>query len=393
MTVAPPKTLGELFLGFLSIGARSFGGVMPWAHRVMVEERRWMTEADFAETIGLCQFLPGPASSQVGIALGLMRAGFPGAFAAWLGFTIPSAVALAAFALVLQGMNVSPDVAWLHGLKIAAVAVVAQAVWLMGRSLCPDAPRATIAVVAAICALVASSAWSQIIVIALGAVAGLVWLSATPGATAEAAEAGISRRLAAAALALFFALLLILPLGVEAGGGLAIEVFDAFYRAGALVFGGGHVVLPLLQAEVVPPGWVGNDVFLAGYGAAQAVPGPLFTFAAYLGAAMGGIGGAIFCTVAIFLPAFLLVVAALPFWQRLRADSRAQSALAGVNAAVVGLLLAAFYDPVVASAIRSPTDVAIALGAFVLLVFWKVSPAIIVVLTAIAAAAVRSVGF
>lgn len=384
----------EVFGAFLKLGLTSFGG--PVAHIALfrdelVERRRWITAQAYADLVALCQFLPGPASSQIGIALGLMRAGFPGAFAAWLGFTIPSAIALAAFALVLQGMNVSPDAAWLHGLKIAAVAVVAQAVWLMGRSLCPDAPRATIAVVAAICALVASSAWSQIIVIALGAVAGLVWLRATPGAETQTAESGVSRRIALAALALFFALLLILPLGVEAGGGLAIEVFDAFYRAGALVFGGGHVVLPLLQAEVVPPGWVGNDVFLAGYGAAQAIPGPLFTFAAYLGAAMGGIGGAIFCTVAIFLPAFLLVVAALPFWQRLRADSRAQSALAGVNAAVVGLLLAAFYDPVVASAIRSPTDVAIALGTFVLLAFWKLSPAIIVVLSAVAATALSAV--
>lgn len=386
----------EIFGAFLKLGLASFGG--PVAHIAFfrdefVDRRRWITAQSYADLVALCQFLPGPASSQVGIALGLLRGGLPGGLAAWLGFTVPSAVALAAFALLLQGLNVSADAAWLHGLKIAAVAVVAQAVWMMGRSLCPDAPRATMATVAAIWMLVASSAWSQLIVIALGAVAGLVWTPPMPVAKSEVADTGVSRRAALTVLALFFALLLILPLAVEAGGGLAIEVFDAFYRAGALVFGGGHVVLPLLQSEVVPPGWVSNDVFLAGYGAAQAVPGPLFTFASYLGASMGGIGGAIFCTVAIFLPGFLLVVAALPFWQRLRAEPWAQSALAGVNAAVVGLLLAAFYDPVVASAIRSPVDVALALGAFTLLAFWKVSPAIVVVSTALAAAAVQLAGF
>ncbi|HWQ37154.1 MAG TPA: chromate efflux transporter [Burkholderiales bacterium] len=385
--------VSEVFGAFLKLGLTSFGG--PVAHIAFfrdefVDRRRWISPQAYADLVALCQFLPGPASSQVGIALGLMRAGFPGGFAAWLGFTAPSAVALAAFALLLQGSNVSPDAAWLHGLKIAAVAVVAQAVWSMGRALCPDAPRATIAVLAAMCMLLASSGWSQVLVIALGAVAGLAGLSGAPVAKAEGVLSGVSKRGALSALALFLALLVILPLGVGAGAGRAIAVFDAFYRAGALVFGGGHVVLPLLQAEVVPPGWVGKDTFLAGYGAAQAVPGPLFTFAAYLGAAMGGVAGAIFCTAAIFLPACLLVIAALPFWQRLRADGRAQSALAGVNAAVVGLLLAAFYDPVVTSAIRSPTDVAIALGAFALLALWKVSPAIVVVLSALAAAALSA---
>jgi chromate transporter len=383
----------EVFGAFLKLGLTSFGG--PVAHIAFfrdefVERRRWVSARTYADLVALCQFLPGPASSQVGMALGILRAGLPGGLAAWVGFTAPAALALGAFALLLHGLNVSADAPWLHGLKLAAVAVVAQAVWLMGRSLCPDAQRATIAVVAAICMLVTSSTWAQIIVIALGAVAGLVWLSATATESIEGAPAGVSKTMALGALALFVVLLLILPLAVEAGGGLAIEVFDAFYRAGALVFGGGHVVLPLLQAEVVPPGWVSNDVFLAGYGAAQAVPGPLFTFAAYLGATIGGAGGAIFCTVAIFLPGLLLVLAALPFWQRLRADPRAQSALAGVNAAVVGLLIAAFYDPVVTGAVRAPLDVALALGAFALLAFWKVSPALVVVVTAVAAAALSA---
>jgi chromate transporter len=383
----------EIFGAFLKLGLTSFGG--PVAHIAFfrdefVERRRWVSARTYADLVALCQFLPGPASSQVGMALGVLRAGLPGGLAAWLGFTAPAALALGAFALLLHGLNVAADAPWLHGLKLAAVAVVAQAVWLMGRSLCPDARRATIAVVAAICILVTASAWAQIIVIALGAVAGLFWLSIAAADNAEVVPPGVSRTTALAALALFVVLLLVLPLAVEAGGGLAIEVFDAFYRAGALVFGGGHIVLPLLQAEVVPPGWVSNDVFLAGYGAAQAVPGPLFTFAAYLGATMGGVGGAIFCVVAIFLPGFLLVLAALPFWQRLRADPRAQSALAGVNAAVVGLLIAAFYDPVVASAVRAPLDVALALGAFALLAFWKVSPALVVVVTAVATAALSA---
>jgi chromate transporter len=268
--------------------------------------------------------------------------------------------------------------AWLQGLKIVAVAVVAQAVWAMGRTLCPDRARATIAMIAAIAILVAGHGMAQIAVLALGAAVGVAWLR--PELHAQHAEAAFRVPVSISILVwlLFFALLLGLPFAARAGGGLAVQAFDAFYRTGALVFGGGHVVLPLLQGEVVPRGWVDNETFLAGYGAAQAVPGPLFSFAAYLGGVIGGIGGAVLCTLAIFLPAFLLVIGALPFWDRLRSNVRAQSAMAGTNAAVVGLLLAALYDPMITSAIHNARDAAVAIAAFALLVFWRITPPVVV---------------
>lgn len=370
------------------LGLTSFGG--PVAHMgyyraEYVERRKWLDEATFADLVALCQFLPGPASSQVSIATGMLRAGLLGGVFAWLGFTLPSAIAMVAFGYGVTGLG-GADAAWLHGLKVAAVAVVATAVWGMARTLTPDRQRATIAVVAAVAALASRSAISQVGLIAL---AGLVGWRLLPAASVRAAHATavpLSRRAGAATLAVFFALLVALPLARTATHHEAVAVFDGFYRAGSLVFGGGHVVLPLLQAEVVPPGWVTNEAFVAGYGAAQAVPGPLFTFAAYLGAVMtprpGGIAGGALALVAIFLPGFLLVVGALPFWDALRRRPAFQSALAGVNAAVVGLLLAALYDPVWTSAIANAGDFALALITFALLAFWKTPPWIVVILAA-----------
>lgn len=380
----------EVFGAFLKLGVTSFGG--PVAHLAFfreefVERRHWIGEQAYADLVALCQFLPGPASSQVGFALGHQRAGLAGGLAAWLAFTAPSAAALASFAILLREFGVPEGSAWLHGLKIVAVAVVAQAVWAMSRTLCPDRPRATIALFSAAALLLAGNALAQPAVLALGALAGLLVLQPDTRPVAAEKRFGLSTRRALLAWLLFFFLLFALPIAASSGGGLAVQLFDAFYRAGALVFGGGHVVLPLLQSELVPRGWMGNEAFLAGYGAAQAVPGPLFSFAAYLGAVIGGIGGAVLCTIALFLPGLLLVIGALPFWEKLRGNVRAQSAMAGVNSAVVGLLLAALYDPMLANAIGGPRDAALALAAFGLLVFWKVSPPLLAAAAVLAAGA------
>jgi chromate transporter len=377
------------------LGLTSFGGPVAhlgYFHREYVVRRRWLDEPTYADVVGLCQFLPGPASSQVGIAIGIMRAGLAGGLAAWLGFTLPSAMLLTAFALGIRGLDLS-GAGWLLGLKIAAVAVVAQAVWGMARALCPDRERATIAVVAALLVTAWPGAWGQVLVIV---VAGLVGLRLLPGAGEVAPAVGVrvpfGRGLGASALVLFFALLVALPLLRWASGSHAVAVVDAFYRSGALVFGGGHVVLPLLQAEVVPPGWVSREQFLAGYGAAQAVPGPLFTLSAYLGAVMRpaptGWAGAALALAAIFLPAFLLVVGTLPFWDALRARPAFRAALRGINAAVVGLLLAALYDPVWTGAIHAPADFALALVAFGLLALWSAPPWLVVALSAAGAQAI-----
>jgi chromate transporter len=367
----------EVFGAFLKLGLTSFGG--PVAHlaffrQEFVERRRWIGEQSYADLVALCQFLPGPASSQVGFAIGQLRAGLAGGLAAWLAFTAPSATALALFAMLLQQLGVAESSAWLHGLKIVAVAVVAQAVWSMGRTLCPDRPRATIAILSAAVLLVAGHGLVQLAVLALGAVTGLLVLRPEVRSASSEKSFRVPTSIAVLAWLLFFFLLFALPIAARTGGGLAIQLFDAFYRAGALVFGGGHVVLPLLQGELVPRGWISNEAFLAGYGAAQAVPGPLFSFAAYLGAVIGGVGGAVLCTIALFLPGLLLVTGALPFWEKLRGNLRAQSAMAGVNSAVVGLLLAALYDPMLTNTIGGPHDAALALAAFGLLVFWRVSP-------------------
>lgn len=370
---------------FLRLGLTSFGG--PVAHlgyfrEEFVVRRGWLGERAYADLVALCQFLPGPASSQVGMAVGLSRAGYRGALAAWLGFTLPSALLLILFALGVTrwGEGLAPGV--LQGLKVVAVAVVAQAVWGMARNLCPDPPRLSLMAAAACGALWLPGVWGQVGVIVLGGLAGRFWLRAEVAGEHEGLPLTLDRRVGALWLSLFFLLLVLLPLLVTLWSHQALALFDAFYRAGSLVFGGGHVVLPLLQAEVVPTGWVDGDAFLAGYGAAQAVPGPLFTFAAFLGAAMqqaptAWLGG-LLCLLAIFLPSFLLVAGALPFWEGLRRHPGIQSSLLGVNAAVVGLLLAALYDPVWTSAIRGPGDFALALVALIALSVWKLPPWLVV---------------
>ncbi|QTS88931.1 chromate efflux transporter [Ectopseudomonas khazarica] len=374
-----------VFLIFLRLGLTSFGG--PIAHLgyfrdEFVVRRQWLSERSYADLVALCQFLPGPASSQVGIALGLSRSGYRGALAAWLGFTLPSAMALILFALGIASYGDAMPAGVLHGLKVVAVAVVAQAVWGMARNLCPDAPRISIMAAATCFVLLVPSAWGQVSVIILAAIVGLLLFKPQQGEAHDPLPISVRRRVGLFWLALFLALLLGLPLLAAVFPNQTLAMVDAFYRAGSLVFGGGHVVLPLLQAEVVPTGWVDNDAFLAGYGATQAVPGPLFTFAAFLGASMnqaptGWLGGLI-CLLAIFAPSFLLVVGALPFWEHLRRNLRTQAALLGINAAVVGLLLAALYQPVWTSAIHGPQDFGLALVALVALMFWKLPPWLVV---------------
>ena len=374
----------------LRLGLTSFGG--PVAHLgyfrdEYVVRRKWLDEATYADLVALCQFLPGPASSQVGIAIGQLRAGALGALAAWTGFTLPSAIALVLFAYGGDSFGGALGAGWLHGLKVVAVAVVAQAVLGMMRNLAPDRERATLAVVAAAIVLAFPNAFGQIGAIVLGGVTGIVLLRGATPADGATLPVTVSRRTGAFLLALFVILLVGLPLVAAAVPSQSVKLLDAFYRAGALVFGGGHVVLPLLQASVVPPGWVTNDAFLAGYGAAQAVPGPLFTFAAYLGAVMGpqpnGWAGAALCLVAVFLPSFLLVIGTLPFGDALRRRPLAQAALRGVNAAVVGLLIAALYNPVWTAGIANAYDVALAAAAFLLLFMWQTPPWLVVVLSAL----------
>ncbi len=374
---APPASTPwpQLFLIFLRLGLTSFGG--PVAHLgyfrdEFVQRRRWLSERAYADLVALCQFLPGPASSQVGMALGLVRGGWGGALAAWAGFTLPSALLLAALAVGLsaRGDLVPPGV--LHGLKVVAVAVVAQAVWGMARTLCKGPARMAFMLVSAAVLWRWSGVSAQLGVMLIAGLLGWSLWGRGAGKGPAHVDAPLSlplgRRGGAVLLALFAALLVLLPLVAHVGPGRLWALVDAFYRAGALVFGGGHVVLPLLQAAVVQTGWVAPDAFLAGYGAAQAVPGPLFTFAAFLGASVqgwpSGLLGAAVCLVSIFLPAFLLVTGALPFWEPLRASRAAQGALAGVNAAVVGLLLAALIHPVGSSALHSWADAALALAAF-----------------------------
>ncbi|MBU4518567.1 MAG: chromate efflux transporter [Gammaproteobacteria bacterium] len=383
------RSAWAVFLIFLRLGLTSFGG--PVAHlgyfrSEFVERRRWLSEAAYADLVALCQFLPGPASSQVGLALGLARAGYAGAFAAWAGFTLPSAIALIALALGLtqagDALQSGAGAGLLHGLKVVAVAVVAQAVWGMARSLCPDASRRALMLATAALLLAWPGTGTQLLAIALAGVLGLLLMRPAADAPHEPMSVPVSRRAGAAWLALFFALLLCLPLLLQAMPSQALALVDAFYRAGALVFGGGHVVLPLLQASVVPTGWVSGDAFLAGYGAAQAMPGPLFTFAAFLGAAMQtaptGWAGGTLALAAIFAPAFLLIAGALPFWESLRAQPRVRAFLMGINAAVVGLLLAALWNPVITSGIRGVGDGLLAGVALVALMKWKWPPWVVV---------------
>ena len=383
---------GGSFLEVLAVATRlgltSFGG--PIAHLgyfrdEYVIRRKWLDERTYADLLALCQFLPGPASSQVGIGIGIARAGLPGALAAWLGFTLPSAIALVAFAYGINAVGDAAGSGWLHGLKVVAVAVVAQAVCGMARGLCPDRERATLAMVAAIMTLGWPSAIGQVLAIGVAGLIGWFFLPAKELSADAHRRFPISKRLGFFAWVIFFAFLFGLPLLRQIAPNHSLVVLDSFFRVGSLVFGGGHVVLPLLQAEVVGPGWVNNEQFVAGYGATQAMPGPLFTFSAYLGAVMNGWSGGLLTLVAVFLPSFLLVIGALPFWDLLRTRSVFQSALSGINAAVVGLLLAALYKPVWTSAIHAPADFGLGLVAFGLLMFWKWPPWLVVVLTAVGA--------
>ena len=370
---------------FLRLGLTSFGG--PIAHlgyfrAEFVSRRQWLSERSFADLVALCQFLPGPASSQVGIALGLSRAGYRGALAAWAGFTLPSAIVLILFALGIAAWGNALPTGLLHGLKVVAVAVVAQAVWGMARSFCTDAWRIAIMALATGVLLLWPTALGQVSVIVGAGLIGLLLFKPTRDAAHQPLPIRVGHGVALLLLGLFFALLLGLPLLARVWPGQTLQLIDAFYRAGALVFGGGHVVLPLLQSEVVASGWVNNEAFLAGYGATQAVPGPLFTFSAFLGASMnsapnGWLGG-LLCLLVVFTPSFLLVIGVLPFWERLRGSLRTQAALIGVNAAVVGLLLAALYNPVWTSAILTPGDFLLAVLALVALMRWKLPPWLVV---------------
>ena len=383
----------RVFTAFLMLGLTSFGG--PVAHigyfrDAFVARRRWIEEHAYADLVALCQMLPWPTSSQVGIGIGLAKAGLPGAAAAWLGFTLPSAFIMVAFGYGVAAYEETIPPGALQGLKVVAAAVVAQAVWGMARALCPDPLRATVAVLAAIAAMLMPTVAvaGQVAVIAAGALAGLLFMR--PAAETRHASLGITvdKRVSVMLLALFLALLVALPALAAAWPSEALKLADGFYRSASLVFGGGHVVLPLLQAEVVPPGWVSSETFIAGYGAAQAVPGPLFTFAAYLGAIAtigpGGWLGGLLCLGAVFAPSFLLVAGTLPFWEALRRIAPAGRAMLGVNAAVVGLLGAAFYDPVWTGGVRTPVDLALGLAAFGLLAFWKAPPWAVVILGALA---------
>ncbi|MFC4597754.1 chromate efflux transporter [Cohnella hongkongensis] len=385
------RTLLEVLGVSAKLGLTSFGGPVAhlgYFHDEYIRRRRWMDERSYADLVALCQFLPGPASSQVGMGIGVIRAGLPGGLAAWLGFTMPSVIALVLFAMLLQSFDVGAA-GWIHGLKIVAVAIVAHAIWGMGQKLTPDRYRATIAIAAASAALLWQTAFSQVLLIAVAGFAGLWIYRHTPVPESPRLNVPVSRGAAVFFLLVFVGLLVALPLARPHSAGSWLPLFDSFYRAGSLVFGGGHVVLPLLEREVVPPGWVSGADFLAGYGAAQAVPGPLFTFAAYLGAMMNGAAGAAAATAAIFLPSYLLVAGSLPFWNAMRSHAKVQGALIGINAAVVGLLLAALYDPLWTTTIRGPADFVLAAVLFAMLVFWK-TPSWLVVLAGAAGGAALS---
>jgi chromate transporter len=380
----------EVLRVFLRLGVTCFGG--PIAHigyfrDEFVVRRRWIDEQSYADLVGLCQFLPGPASSQVGFSIGLTRAGYRGGLAAWTGFTLPSAIALVLFAYGADELGGPIGIGLLHGLKLVAVAIVAQAVWGMARTLCPDRERASIAVAAALIILFSGSSVSQIAAILLGGVAGLWLCRAGPPTTTGHLTVPVSRTVGLAALFVFFLLLAGLPVMRGLVHAQAIDLFGAFYRSGALVFGGGHVVLPLLREAFVTPGWVSDDAFLAGYGAAQAVPGPLFTFAAYLGAIVSpsphGLIGAGLGLTGIFLPGLLILIGTLPFWETFRRRAGAQAVMRGVNAAVVGLLGAALYNPVWTSSVKTPADFGIALVGFVLLTAWRAPPLVVVIVSAL----------
>lgn len=375
------RTLMEIFFVSTRLGLTSFGGPIAhlgYFHEEYVRRRQWIDEKSYADLVALCQFLPGPASSQVGIGIGVMRAGVLGGVVSFLGFTLPSVIALILFALALQSFNVG-DAGWIHGLKLVAVAVVAHAILGMAQKLTPDFKRQTIALFALVGTLLWQTAFSQVGVIIIAALIGLMIYKQEAEKSHSTLPIPISKGFAIMSLVLFLGLLFLLPVLRELTSSHWVAMFDSFYRSGSLVFGGGHVVLPLLERELVPTGFLDKEAFLAGYGAAQAVPGPLFTFAAYIGAIMNGWWGGLFATFAIFLPAFLLVFGTLPFWNSLRQNPKMQGALKGVNAAVVGILISAFYQPIWTSSVFTAVDFAFASILFFMLAYWKLPPWVIVV--------------
>jgi chromate transporter len=379
------SALFEILIISTRLGLTSFGGPVAhlgYFHNEYIMRKKWMDEKSYADLVALCQFLPGPASSQVGIGIGVMRAGAIGGIVSFLGFTLPSVVALILFALLLKEFDVA-DAGWIHGLKIVAVAVVAHAILGMSKKLTPDSSRKTLALVALVATLLWQTTFTQVGIILAAALVGfLLFKNQTDLEDAEI-KVPISKRFAAVCLVLFFGLLVLLPILREATALNWVAMFDSFYRSGSLVFGGGHVVLPLLEREFVPTGWLSEEAFLAGYGAAQAVPGPLFTFAAYLGAVMNGWQGGLLATAAIFLPAFLLIYGTLPFWDVLRRNPKIKGALMGVNAAVIGILISAFYHPIWTSSILAPIDFAFAAVLFSMLVYWKLPPWVVVLTGAV----------
>lgn len=378
----------ELFITFLRLGLTSFGGPvahLSYFHDEFVKKKKWIDEHAYADLVALCQFLPGPASSQVGMAIGLNRAGVIGAIVAWIGFTLPSAIILILFGLGMTHLNLNAHQGWLHGLKVVAVSVVAQAVYGMGKKLCPDKERVTIAVLSSVVVLFFNSSFIQVLVLVLSGIFGAYFFKETKELPHVPMKSGLKKKTGAIFLILFLSILILLPIFRSVFHDQTIKLFDSFYRTGSLVFGGGHVVLPLIQSEVVPTGWVSNDLFMAGYGLAQAIPGPLFAFSAYIGAVShfypnGWLGGMI-CLVAAFLPSFLLIVGALPFWEKLRSFPRIRQSMIGVNASVVGILLAALYHPVWTSAVFSAKDFVLVSVGFLLLEYWKLASWIVVILT------------
>lgn len=382
----PFRTWLEILIVSTRLGLTSFGGPtahLGYFHEEYIRRRKWMDEKSYADLVALSQFLPGPSSSQVGIGIGVMRGGIIGGIISFIGFTLPSVIALILFVSLMNTFGIE-DAGWINGLKIVAVAVVAHAILGMAKNLTPDLQRKTIALFALVFSLVWQSAYIQIGIILLAGVVGFLLYNQQSANDGESVTSfNISHRIGYICLALFFGLLISLPILRNVTNIEWIALFDSFYRSGSLVFGGGHVVLPLLEREFVPTGWLTEQEFLAGYGAAQAVPGPLFTFSAYIGAVIGGWQGGLFATFAIFLPAFLLILGTLPFWDALRSNSKIKGALIGVNAAVVGILLSALYHPIWTSSIHSPIDFALAAILFSMLAYWRLSPWIVVVTGAI----------
>ncbi|WP_274306987.1 chromate transporter [Solibacillus daqui] len=378
-------TLLELLFVSTRLGLTSFGGPVAhlgYFHEEYVRKRQWIDEKSYADLVALCQFLPGPASSQVGIGIGVMRAGIVGGIVSFIGFTLPSVLALMGFALLLQGANIG-NISWIHGLKIVAVVVVAHAILGMAKNLTPDNKRKAIVLLALVASLLVQSAITQVVIILIASLLGYLLYKDDAETNGPNGVHFISKKVGYVCLSLFFSLLVVLPILSNVTSLKWIAMVDSFYRAGALVFGGGHVVLPLLENEFVHSGLIDEAAFLAGYGVTQAVPGPLFTFAAYIGTIIGGWQGGLLATIAIFLPAFLLILGTLPFWNQLRSNSKIKGAFMGINAAVVGILIAAFYHPIWTSAILQPIDFALAAILFSLLMFWKLPPWVIVIAGAV----------